>query len=106
MVGILKSVGATDWMIQKIFLRHSVIITIRGILIGTVVALGLLWLQQATGFIKLKEEAYYMSTAAVKIVWWEVAAVCLGTLAVCFLVLTIPTLIVKRIQPVKAIQFR
>jgi lipoprotein-releasing system permease protein len=106
MVGILKSLGATDWTVQKIFLSHSVLITITGIIIGAAIGLGLLWLQQATGFIKLKEEAYYMSTAAVKIVWWQVAAICAGTLVVCFAVLMIPTLIVKRIQPVKAIQFR
>lgn len=106
MIGILKSLGATDWTVQKIFLRHSIIITITGIIIGAVIALGLLYLQQATGFIKLKEEAYYLSSAAVKIVWWQVAVICLGTLAVCFLVLMIPTYLVKRIQPVRAIHFR
>ena len=106
MVGILKSLGATDWTVQKIFLRHSLIITLTGILVGAAFGLGLLYLQQATGFIKLQEEAYYMSTAAVKIVWWQIGLICLGTLIVCFAVLLIPTLIVKRIQPVKAIQFR
>jgi len=106
MVGILKSLGAADWTVQKIFLRHSLIITITGILVGAAFGLGLLYLQQATGFIKLQEEAYYMSTAAVKIVWWQIGLICLGTLIVCFAVLLIPTLIVKRIQPVKAIQFR
>ena len=106
MIGILKSLGATDWTVQKIFLRHSIIITITGIVIGAVIALGLLYLQQTTGFIKLKEEAYYLSSAAVKIVWWQVGAICLGTLAVCFLVLMIPTYLVKRIQPVRAIHFR
>jgi len=106
MIGILKSLGATDWTVQMVFLRHALFITIRGILFGALLGLGLLWLQQATGFIKLKEEAYYVNTAAVKIIWWQVGAICAGTLAVCFLVLMIPTFLVKKIQPVKAIQFR
>jgi lipoprotein-releasing system permease protein len=106
MIGILKSLGATDWTVQKIFLRHSLIITITGILIGAAIAIGFLYLQKETGFIKLKEEAYYLSEAAVKIVWWQVGLICAGTLVVCFLVLMIPSILVRKIQPVKAIQFR
>lgn len=106
MIGVLKALGATDWMVQRIFLRHSIIITTTGILFGTLLGLGLLFIQQATGIIKLPEEAYYMREAAVKIVWWEVVMVGLLTFLVSLLILMIPTLIVKRVKPVKAIQFR
>ena len=106
MIGILKSLGASDWTIQKIFLQHSVFITITGILIGAAIAIGVLYIQKETGFIKLQEEAYYLSEAAVKIVWWQIGAICAGTLLVCFLILMIPSVIVKKIQPVKAIHFR
>jgi len=106
MIGILKSLGASDWTIQKIFLQHSVFITVTGIIIGAGIALGFLFIQQKTGFIKLQEEAYYLSEAAVKIVWWQVAAICAGTLLVCSLILMIPSVIVRKIQPVKAIHFR
>ena len=106
MIGVLKSLGATDWTIQRIFLRHSAIITITGIIIGIALALIFLYIQMQTGFIKLKEEAYYISEAAVKIVWWQVAMIAIGTLVVCFLVLMIPSILVRKVRPVKAIHFR
>ncbi|HEU4633411.1 MAG TPA: FtsX-like permease family protein [Flavisolibacter sp.] len=105
MVGILKALGASNWTVQKIFLHHSVIITIMGIVGGTVFALAILWLQQATGFVRLPEDAYYMDRASVKILWWQVAAVGIGTLLVSLLVLFIPSFIVRRVQPIKAIRF-
>jgi lipoprotein-releasing system permease protein len=106
MIGILKAVGASDWMVQKIFLHQSGIITFAGILIGSVFALLLLFLQIKTGFVRLKEEAYFMETASVEIVWWQVLAVVGGTLLLSLLILLIPSLLVRKIQPIKAIHFR
>ena len=66
----------------------------------------LLFLQMKTGFIRLQEDAYYMSTAAVKIDLLQVLAVGAATLLLTFLVLMIPSLLVRKIRPVQAIQFR
>lgn len=106
MVGVLKAVGARNFTIQKIFLFQGAIITVGGIVFGNLFGLLLCWLQQKFGFITLPEEAYYISKAAVDVIWWHVALIDLGTFLVCFLVLLIPTIIVRKIQPVKAIQFR
>ncbi len=105
MIGILKSLGATNWSIQKIFLHHSALITISGIVLGTLISLLLLWLQMTTGFIQLKEAEYYMETATVKVNWWQILAVAGGTFIISVLVLLIPSLLVRKIQPIKAIRF-
>ncbi len=105
MIGVLKALGSSDWNIQRIFMVQGAYITILGVIWGLVIGLGLSMLQIKTGFIKLNEEAYYMSVAPVDIIWWQVIAVAAGTFTVCFLILLIPSLISRRISPAKAIQF-
>jgi lipoprotein-releasing system permease protein len=106
MIGLLKSMGATGWTIQKIFIVYASFITLAGVGFGLVIGLGICFLQQATGFITLDEASYYISVAPVKIIGWQVAAVCAGTTVVCFVSLFLPTLLIPKISPVKAIAFK
>jgi lipoprotein-releasing system permease protein len=106
MIGILKALGSPNRAIQQIFLYHGVIITISGIAFGNIMGLLICWLQDKYGFITLPEDAYLISKAAVKLEPWHLILVNAGTFLICFLVLMIPTLIIRKIQPVKAIQFR
>lgn len=106
MVGTLKALGADNWSIQKIFLYQASLITAMGIGLGLLLGIGICLLQQQTGFIRLDEASYYVREAPMIIIWWQVAAVAVGTALVCYAALIIPSLFIRKISPVKAIQFR
>jgi lipoprotein-releasing system permease protein len=106
MIGVLKAVGTSDGSIQLIFLYQGGLITLFGLVLGNIFALLVCWLQDRYGFITLPEDAYFISKAVVKLEWWHFVLVNAGTFVICFLVLLIPTVIVRRMQPARAIQFR
>jgi lipoprotein-releasing system permease protein len=105
MVGILKAVGMSGASIGRIFWYYAAWIALTGIACGLAFGLGVCWLQMATGFIKMDEATYYVSEMPVYIIWWQVAAVAVGSFLICFLALRLPLLFVKSISPVKAIRF-
>ncbi|MCB0651146.1 MAG: ABC transporter permease [Saprospiraceae bacterium] len=106
MIGILKALGSTNWTVRKIFLYYAGYIVLAGLFWGNLLGLGLCFLQDTFGFIKLSEENYYLSVAPVDINWLAVLFLNAGTLVVTVLALIIPSYLITRISPVKAIRFK
>ena len=106
MIALLKSLGAKDGMIQKVFIYYGGWIAGVGITIGTMIGLGICYLQQYGEFIRLNEEAYYVRTAPVDINYAQVLLVIFGTFLVCLFILVLPSLISRKINPSKALRFK
>ncbi|WP_264560576.1 ABC transporter permease [Flavobacterium sp. N2270] len=105
MIGILKALGANNWNIRKIFLYNAAYLISRGLLFGNLIALALLFLQKTFGIIKLNPQNYYVSEVQVDINLLHILLLNLGTIIICLLVLLIPSYIITKISPVKAIRF-
>ena len=104
-IGVLKAMGATNTKIRNVFLYFAGFIIVRGLLIGDVVAIGLLLIQQKYGLIHLDPANYYVETVPVEINLWAIVLVNVGTLVLTILALVLPSYMVSRIQPSKAIKF-
>ncbi|MCC9072863.1 FtsX-like permease family protein [Flavobacterium sp. F-65] len=105
MIGILKALGANNWVIRKIFLYNALYLILRGLFWGNLIGISLLLIQQHFGIVQLNPENYYVNQAPVYLNWGYVLLLNLLTITVCFLVLLIPSYIITKISPVKAIRF-
>lgn len=106
MIGLLKSLGSTDWLIRKIFLLSSGFIMLRGIFFGALIGLGLCLIQKFTGIIKLSEKDYYLSQVPIEIDPLSILLIGGASLLVTMIFLIIPSGIISRISPVSALQFK
>ena len=105
MIGILKALGADNWSVRKIFLYNALYLIVRGLFWGNLIGISLLLVQQYFGLIKLNPENYYVNEAPVYLNWGYIGLLNLLTVTICFLVLLIPSYIITKISPVKAIRF-
>lgn len=104
-IGMMKTMGATNWSIRKIFLIQAGFLIGRGMLWGNIIGLGICFIQKYFGVFTLNPEVYYLSEVPIEInfMYWLILNV--ATLVVCLSALIIPSIVITRINPVKAIKF-
>ena len=105
MIGILKALGSQSWSIQKVFIYTASYLAITGLILGNVIGLLLLFIQKYLSPITLNPSVYYVSKAPVDINLWTILCLNLLTFTICVLVLIIPSYLIAKIAPVKAIKF-
>jgi lipoprotein-releasing system permease protein len=106
MIGVLKALGHTNWGIRKIFLYYAGYILLIGLFWGNLLGIGLCLLQEYFEIVKLSEADYYLSVAPVEINIWSILGINIMTMVVTLLFLIIPSYLVSRISPVRAIRFK
>lgn len=105
MIGILKAMGDSNWSIRKIFLYNASYLIVLGLFWGNFIGLGLLFIQKYFHVVKLPMEVYYVKSVPVYINIGYILALNVGTLVLCLLMLLIPSYLISKIAPVKAIRF-
>ncbi|TVQ86173.1 MAG: ABC transporter permease [Bacteroidetes bacterium] len=106
LIGILKALGAGNAMIRKVFLYHAGFLIFRGLFLGNILGIGLALLQQRFGIIKLSQESYFVDFVPINFEIPYILALNAGTFIICMAMLIIPSYIIARVSPVKAITFR
>ena len=104
-IGILKSMGANNAFIRKIFLQRSRRILLIGMLFGNLFGIGLCLIQKYTEIIKLSPESYYLSSVPIEINIWYILMLNIGTFVLWVMMMLIPTMIINNIKPSKSIRF-
>ena len=105
MIGILKSYGATNWSIRKIFLYHSVFLIGKGMLWGNIIGLTLCFIQYLFHLIPLDPVAYYVSFVPVTFNWLYLILLNMGTLLASVLMLVGPSYLITKISPADIIRY-
>ena len=105
MIGILKALGARNKTIRHTFMWFAAFIIGKGMLIGNVVGLGLISLQQFTGLVKLNPQTYYVNTVPVEYNIPLFIILNVATLLICLFVLIAPSYLISHIHPAKSMRY-
>ncbi|MFV0417801.1 MAG: ABC transporter permease [Dysgonomonas sp.] len=105
MIGVLKTLGARDYNVRKVFLYVSSFLIIKGMFIGNVIALAIILIQDKFGIIKLDPATYYVSEMPVDINILHIILLNIGTLILSVLAMVGPSYIIAKISPAKSLRF-
>jgi lipoprotein-releasing system permease protein len=105
MIGMLKALGAKNGFIRSVFIYNGINLILKGLLLGNILGLGLCFIQYKFKLMHLNPKDYYMSVVPISWHWDIVLLLNVFTLAVVTLILLLPTMVISRITPIKAIRF-
>jgi lipoprotein-releasing system permease protein len=105
MIGILKAVGSDDKIIRRVFLYQAAYLIAKGLIWGNIIGIGLAFLQLKTGIIALNAASYYLKTVPVNLNLFHILMLNAGTMAAIIIMLLVPSKLISRITPVKAIRY-
>lgn len=105
MIGILKALGSNDKTIRKVFLYQAAYLISKGLFWGNIIGIGLALLQLKTGLITLDPSSYYIRTVPVNLELIHIIILNAGTMAAILFMLLVPSRLISRITPVKAIRY-
>lgn len=104
-IGLLKSLGATNSQIKRIFIHMTLRLVLRGMLIGNFISISFIYLQEYFRFIPLDPDAYYLSYVPVEINWWHIIILNLCVILFSSIILILPSHIVSRISPAQTMRY-
>ena len=104
-IGILKTLGADNSLLKKVFIWRTIYIVTRGMLWGNIVGFALCALQRYTGAIKLDSAGYFLSQVPIAFNWWQLVFLNIGIFAVIIVCQVIPTHIISKISPEKSVRY-
>ena len=105
MIGVLKALGSQDITIRRVFLYQAAYLISKGLFWGNIIGIGLTLIQLKTGLITLDPSSYYIKTVPVNLQLSHILLLNAGSMAAILIMLLVPSKLISRISPVKAIRY-
>lgn len=105
LIGLLKSLGASNHLVRKVFLWNAFYIILRGLFWGNLIALALLFAQKYTGFVTLDSSTYSVDTVPVYLDVWVILALNAGAAFINMTMLIVPSYFISRIKPAETLKY-